>query len=264
MRYGMLNSSTINRLRRIPPLPIYSILRSGFLEISYVLRGSFLTHSGIIELRGLKLFVGDQLISKNLYRHFLLGSYEAPEYCMVQDYVAPSDVVLELGAGVGFIGLACARIVGGENVHSFEANPQLEALIRRNYSLSGMHPSLNIVLLSRGIGKESFFIKKDFWSSSTTVRGDVVEVIVDRRDLNEAVGAIRPTFLIMDIEGGEIDVADYLEPGTIRKLAMELHPDVVSAERIAGMFDTLARKGFTVEYMSADRRHAYLTRTADA
>src|SRR5690606_23487373 len=80
------------------------------------------------------------------------------------------DIVLELGTGLGFISSLCAKRIGGDNVHSFEANPALRRAILKNYRLNALSPRLEIALLGEKSGAITFYVMKNFWSSSAIRR----------------------------------------------------------------------------------------------
>lgn len=110
-------------------------------------------------------------------------------------------------------------------------------MIRRNYELNGLSPKLEICLLSDRAGEADFFVEPDFWSSSTIRRGEAAAVRkVPMRSLNEEIRRIGPTFLILDIEGGEYDLLQILDDfQTIKKVSIELHEDVIGPEKIAAI-----------------------------
>jgi FkbM family methyltransferase len=173
-------------------------------------------------------------------------------------FLEPEDRVMELGAGIGYIGLLCARRLAPGQVHSFEANPMMEPIIRGNYALNdGATPDLTIGLLSEEPGEAEFYVPKMFWAASTTPIPGARTIKTPRISLNERVRTLQTSFLIMDIEGGEIDVIETLEPGTLRKIAMELHPEVTGQEAIDGMFNRLSQHGFDCRWRSNAGQHAY-------
>jgi hypothetical protein len=68
------------------------------------------------------------------------------------------------------------------------------------------------------------------------------------RSLNEEIRRIRPTFLILDIEGGEYDLLQILDDFlTIKKVAIELHEDVIGPEKIESIKRRLVDAGFAID-----------------
>ncbi len=181
-----------------------------------LLRNNLSTRDGVVTHNGVRLRADDRLGS-DVVLQMMNGDYEGREARMVRMFLEPSDVVLELGAGVGFIGLLCAKMVGPDNVHSFEANPLMEQIIRENYRLNKCSPRLSIGMLSDRRGEAKLYVPDLFWAASASPMPGAREVPTVCLPFNETIRELQPTFLIMDIEGGEVDIVDMLEPGIIRR-----------------------------------------------
>jgi FkbM family methyltransferase len=66
------------------------------------------------------------------------GSYESAETQIVMENIKPGEVVLDIGANIGYYTLLFARLVGPEGrVISFEPDPQSFALLKRNVQANG-------------------------------------------------------------------------------------------------------------------------------
>jgi FkbM family methyltransferase len=158
-----------------------------------------------------------------------------------------SDVVLEVGAGIGFLSSYCARVIGSDRVFTFEANPLLESLIKDVYAANEVNPTLKIGVLGREAGSAKFYITRDFWASSLLPPAEPCEeVSVLVYDLNEEVRRINPTFLLMDIEGGEYDLIKAIDFHTIRKISVEIHTDVLGQGRVDEIKAITRDAGFVV------------------
>lgn len=176
------------------------------------------------------------------------GEYERSELKALRRHLSPDDVVMELGTGIGFISLACAKRVGGEKVFSFEANPALEPLIRANYELNHLHPKLEICVLGEDDGETDFYVHNLYWISSTRPGvPDTRHIRIPRRSLNDAIRRIDPTFLIMDIEGGERELFRFIDFHNIRKVALELHTEWIGRDEAEAIRRRLRDAGFAVD-----------------
>lgn len=199
----------------------------------------------VIRHVGVRLAI-DREIPPEILEFLHSGEYERGETKALRRHLRPDDVVMELGTGIGFVSLICARRIGPERVFSFEANPALEPLIRRNYELNRLHPELAICILGEGEGEADFYVHDLYWISSTRPGlPDTRRVRVPCRRLNDEIRRIDPTFLIMDIEGGEADVLRIIDFHHIRKIAMELHTDWIGPEATEAIFRRLREAGFT-------------------
>jgi FkbM family methyltransferase len=184
-------------------------------------------------LEGIKLDRGTGL-TVPIFKSIDDGRYELPEANIVRHALQPDDVVLKLGTGLGFISWPCARVVGCDNVYSFEANPALRPVILKNYQLNSLSPQLDISLLGETSGAIIFYFITGFWSSSTIKRHPRAKPIqVPMKCFNDELARIRPSFLIIDIEGGEHDFIRYASLDGVRKVCIELHPPVTGSWVVA-------------------------------
>lgn len=158
--------------------------------------------------------------------------YERAERRMIAQRLEREDIVLEVGTGLGLIATMCARRIGSDRVFTFEANPALVTVIEETFALNQVAPRLYNCILGTGGGTRTFFVVDEFWSSSTVQRRpDARAVHVPVRDLRSTMEEIRPTFLIVDIEGGEWELFRDIDLSGVRKVSIELHSRVIGSEK---------------------------------
>lgn len=209
----------------------------------------------VVEIEGVRLYRGSGLTIPVL-QAFEGSQYESPEARIVRHAISPGDIVLELGTGLGFVTSLCTKIVGGDNVHSYEANPALEPVIRRNFLLNGIAPKLEIALLGEESGTITFYVMKNFWSSSTIKRHPKAKPIqVPMKRFNDELARIRPSFLVIDIEGGEQDLIRYAQLDGVQKICIELHPHVIGPAAVAEVEGFFIRQGFYEDPETSDPEH---------
>lgn len=188
-------------------------------------------------------------ISDNVREAMFDGGYESAELRTIADNLSPEDRVLEIGTGVGLISTFCAKRIGADRVFTFEANPELAPLIQAVYARNEVSPNLDICVLGKGKGEEVFYVHDDFWSSSLYQRSPKAKkVSVPRRDINELIQRLQPTFLIMDIEGGESQIFEIINLDGISKVAVELHTSIIGQDRVDDICARLAAEGFLVDW----------------
>lgn len=201
------------------------------------------------ENRGIWLPCKQAGIAPGIARQIYLGEYESKEVDIVEHKLESSDIVVEVGAGLGYLSAFCAKRIGSERVHTFEANPALIPLIEATHRRNGIAPGVHNVLLARGAGECTFYVEPEFWASSTTARsGQAQAITVGQRDLNEELSRLSPTFLIVDIEGGEAEFFAYANLGGVRKICLETHPDVLGNDGISTIFSRLLADGFVLDF----------------
>lgn len=200
----------------------------------------------IVEIEGIKVRLGDY-VSETIRQALYSGYYEHPELQMVKYWLKPDDVVMEVGAGLGLISSYCAKKIGSDRVFTYEANPALEEPIKNNYNINGVSPTLEICLVGDEIGEKIFYIDKSFWASSITHwNADATAVKVPMKCFNQEVKRLNPTFLIMDVEGGEYEIIKQADFHNIQKISIEIHEQMIGHEKVESVKAKLASSGFKV------------------
>ena len=198
----------------------------------------------VVEVFGVRLRLGGHL-SQSLTERILSGYYEEPEMRCLSAILAPRDVVMEIGAGIGFLSSQCAKVVGSENTYAFEANPELEAVIRDTYELNGVFPHLEICVLAHEGGERIFYLEENFLTSSLTSQDPRARAVkVPAKLLNIEIARIQPSMLILDIEGGEFELFPDIDLRTVQKIVIELHPRKAEREKTRLLISDLYARGF--------------------
>lgn len=219
-----------------------------------------ITKPKIVDIEGIKLFVSDNLES-NVLRTIHQGIYEKSELQIVKKQIESDDTVMELGTGLGLISSYCAKKIGSERVFTYEANPQLKTYIESNYQLNNVNPNLVMCMLGEKPGKQDFYLNKDFWASSTLPINQEYQVIsIPVKSFNEEIFKINPTFLIIDIEGGEYELLKSANLYNVKKICLELHNDVLGEEKTNFILSKFADLGFVIDQNLSLSRELFLKR----
>ncbi len=229
-----------------------------------------LTLTGTVaEVSGVRLRLGGYL-GQSATERILSGNYEQDEMRGLSAILAPRDVVMEIGAGIGFLSSHCAKVVGSENTYAFEANPELEAAIRDTYELNRVSPHLEICVLAHEGGERTFYLAESFMVSSLTSQGQRTRAVkVPAKLLNAEIARIQPSLLMLDIEGGEFELFPEIDLQTIRKIVIELHPRNAEREKTRSLISDLYARGFVAykhashgDVLCMERRKSPLDREA--
>jgi FkbM family methyltransferase len=204
------------------------------------------------------VFVDTDKYSALLIKSLTQGGYEARERELVGALLRVEDRVLEIGTAVGAVTMTAAKIVGAENVLTYEANPQIAADARRNFAyndLAAIQARVGVLcnrkLFAGAPEQMEFFISRNFWASRLYVGvdgQDIVETVhVPTACLEEQISAHRATALICDIEGGEVELLTDADLTGIRLIIMETHNWAVGAKSTDAMMRALIVSGFNVD-----------------
>lgn len=199
-----------------------------------------------IEIDGITMRIDERMSEFNV-RKLMAGRHTIHERALVVGRLRPDDVVMELGGGIGMVSIACATAIGSDRVHAYEANPELESLIRDNYALNAVSPTLNMMALGEDHGTMSFHLAERFSHSSAQFAAEgsrTVEVPVE--PANRHLADTGATVLIVDIQGGEVDFFEFADLRAVRMLLVELHPFIIGVSGVLSVRRTLRRQGFEV------------------
>jgi FkbM family methyltransferase len=216
---------------------------------------------GWVDNHGVLLPTEGPGISADIRRQIFFSEYEDKEIEIVARRLASDDVVMEVGAGIGFLSAYCAKRIGSERVFAYEANPAMMEVIAATYRANGVTPEVHNALLANGEGSREFHVEPEFWASSTVKGSASANTIrVPQRDLNAELARVRPTFLIVDIEGGEIEFFETADLAGVRKICVETHPGIHANEALSGMLGRLIQQGFALDFTLMRKNVLYLSR----
>ena len=204
------------------------------------------------------VFVDEIRYGPKVVKALQTADYELPERLFTQKMLLPPDRVLEVGTGIGIVSMAAAERTSPDQVRTFDGNPYIVADAKKNFAFNrkdGITATLG-VLRSRAHLKPSektlkFTVLKDFWAShiGTGRPGSHLVEIVDVPILclEHEIAAHRANVLIIDIEGGEIDLLDRADLSPIRLIIMETHYWAVGAKATDRMIRRLIYQGFDID-----------------
>ena len=232
-----------------------SIFRSFWLHLHR------LRDTKIVTLDGIRVHSSahwaPQAVRNGLYKK----TYEDAERRLLLTDLRDGDRVLEIGAGIGVVGMLAASVTGGGNVLSYEANPALEPVIKANHSLNAAVPDVRFKAITTDGAPVQFHRAPNILSSSIHQRRQTEETItVESDSLADAIAEFAPDVLVMDVEGAEIDLLDGAPLGGIRSIVLELHPHIVGEAAIEKLLAGLEADGFRTA--EKDRKTVLLVNSA--
>jgi len=182
------------------------------------------------------------------------GVYEPEETKLVQSLVHPGDIVIDIGANIGYYTLQFAKLVrGAGKVIAFEPDPENFELLRRNVEINGYNITLERRAVSNRSGRLRLYRSSlntadhrifDSHDGRLSVEVDAVRLDDYLRDLDSV------NFIKMDIQGAEGVALDgmiaLLERSPGVKILSEFWPEGIAAcgRSPDWYLHTLARLGF--------------------
>jgi FkbM family methyltransferase len=204
-----------------------------------------------IELNGVTLLVEKEFLSPRMLQVLTTGDYEREEARRIPKVIKPGERIVELGGGIGYISAICGRNKHVDTITVFEAHPDLVPMIERTHEINGVRSRvINAVVLPKADRATApFYLRADFWASSLNPKPYGYERVVDVpvMPLSKMLEDFQPTMLIVDIEGGEGMLFNDIELPGVRKVYLEVHPDVLDVAEVKRIFDFFAARRFVYD-----------------
>lgn len=206
--------------------------------------------------RGIKLSLDERVISPNMIKTITEGRYEFAESKNIEKIIAKDEVILELGSGIGFITALAAKNPLTKRIVSYEANPKLLPTITEtlteNTDPARKNWEVRNAILQNGTSEivANFYIHKNFWASSLLPidNPDSIEQI-PIQNFNAVLNDIKPTMIICDIEGGELELFLHADLSSVRKVYMELHQRRIGRRGMVQVFNAMQARNFHYDQM---------------
>ncbi|WP_170335318.1 FkbM family methyltransferase [Ruegeria arenilitoris] len=212
-------------------------------------------------------FPDNPAILKRIHKRSIRrGNYERPERLAMKGLLEPTDHVLEIGGGIGFISTLMVREHGVARVRSFDANPDLIPFIQEVHKLNSVADRIDVrhgLIAAQEGPPLTFFVREDFLASSLNDNlgdrfGGVVKTVdVEQVTLESILDDFPANLLICDIEGAEADLLPALDLSTFRAAIVELHPQTIGLAGVKKVFEAFMSAGLV--YDAARSEQAVVT-----
>lgn len=216
-------------------------------------------YGSVVTVDGIRMRI-DPRMSPFQVKKLLRGRHTQHERQLLCERLEPEDIVMELGGGIGMLSTACALKIGGDRVHSYEANPTMESLIHDNYALNEVNPKMNMCMLGRTSDSCTFYASEHFARPSAyqlADQGKTTAYEVPVKPLNDEIQRIKPTVLVMDVQGSEGELLSFADLSTVRKLLVESHSNILGIFRVNALRRKLRNQGF-IETERAGQSFLYI------
>ena len=220
------------------------------VEIEVMTGTSEMTEDGLgAEFEGLKV-PASPFLSPKFASWIRKGNYERPERKLAEKLTRPGDRVVEMGAGIGFVGGYTAFKKPGLQLRSFEANPALIPHIEELYEINGLSDRARVdnkLLIANPDRPDhiKFHIHGSYLGSSVYEVGkpENPKYEIPTMGWDDLKAAFKPDVLVMDIEGAELDFLTHADVSGLRAIIVEMHPKIFGKEGEAACIEALRSKG---------------------
>lgn len=203
--------------------------------------------------------VGFDIREKSIHKQLILDRIREPKSTeLMRLFLKPDDIVLEVGANIGYYVLIESSILSDNGfIYALEPEPDNIDLLKKNISLNNLrNVEVYDLALSNRKGTAKLYTGKasnlhSMYQGQSQEKKSYVEV--NTLTLDGFLEDKKPiTFLRMDIEGHEVEVIDgmkkTLESPYLERMFIEIHPHVVPSNRMQSFLRTLKNYGFEITY----------------
>lgn len=202
---------------------------------------------------------GLDLRGKSIHKQLILdGIRERRSTGIMERFIRPDDVILELGANIGYYVLIESTVLSDKaHIYAVEPGPQNVELLKKNIALNDIsNIEVSHMAMSNQKGTAKLYLGQacnlhSLIDSSGTSDARYVEVRTDTVD--DFLKDKKPiTFLRMDVEGYETEVIhgmqETLKSPQFKRMFVEIHPHRVSPDKMQKFLQTLADCGFEIAH----------------
>ena len=211
-----------------------------------VLKFSSIKNSECVMFDGVKFPFDHRLMDKKRFVAVAAGAVEMDEISVAKKYISSSDVVVELGAGIGVAAARINRIIKPKKHICFEANPSLIPYLQNLFKINNMDISIKNMALGSN-KKLKFYALNDYILSSFIKpknRNDFIEIEVNTISCQKIIDHYLPTAIFCDVEGAELEYFDAKNFKNVKTIVIELHPNIYGSEGVEKVSQRFKSHGF--------------------
>ena len=219
-----------------------------------------------IELFGNKMYLKKQsFVSWKLSQE---GIYEETETRYVMDQIKEGQIVLDIGANIGYYTLIFANLVGKKgHVFAFEPEPDNFDVLKKNVetnnykntttenlAVSNKIGNIKLYLSKSNVGQHKIFPSKMTSDDYVNVNVTTIDEYFKLSDLYDKI-----SFIKIDVEGAEMGVLqgmDNLLEKNRLTLLMEFDPKLMIEYNVSpqDLLNFLVSKGFVLNYVDNENK----------
>lgn len=213
----------------------------------------------IFNINGYKMILdlrdaGDMSIFKGQYEQFTTK--------IIENLLKSNDVVIDIGAFVGYFTLLMAKLVKNGMVYSFEPTPETYKKLEKNIKINKFK---NILLFNKAVfdklGTATLNFMKDNNSGNTlfSSKESMSEIVVETFNL-DSLNLENVNFIKIDAEGAEFKILKgatrLIENSLNLKMIIEFFPLTLkrAGENPINLLNFIKEKGFIIKNINEETR----------
>ena len=202
--------------------------------------------------------LNDQGLSKDLYLYKKREVF-ATEY--LNEFIRKDEIIIDIGSNLGYFALLMSNLAKNGKIYAIEPVPLNMNILKRNIDLNKLkNISTFQIAIADKEGESKFYFLENFNNSSLEKLDEklnlkLLETIkvktttLDNFIKNFVLKEHLPTFIRMDLEGYEYSIfknSPEMLNFTNMKLFIELHPTLMSENKIKEMINIIKNNNFKI------------------
>jgi len=179
-------------------------------------------------------------------------NHEKDERNLIEKFIEPENT-LELGCSIGILSLYIKRIIKNKNLISIDANEKAIDYCKDLFKLNSLS---NYEFIHHKIGGGDFIINKKNYLSSQS-NWEKIDKNYSKNFLKDIIDKNKIKNLVIDIEGMEQFLFDFLDISQIKTIFIELHPDIYGQKN---SYEIIKNLNFNNFYSTAKINNNYCFR----
>ena len=177
------------------------------------------------------------------------GAIEYDEVAIAKQVISKDDILVEFGAGLGIAAARVHKLCSPKGHICFEANPLLGEYTRQLFKVNKLNIHFENIAL--GNGQTLPFHAMDDYILSTfpqPAEGQAfTRIEVTTITLDAVIKAHQPTVIFCDIEGAELDYFTSDQFEGVKKIVIELHPEIYGKHGLSAFCTRMQKQGFALK-----------------
>jgi len=157
------------------------------------------------------------------FNSFIQEKYEFKEKQLVEKYLSPDDIVLELGGCIGVISLLINKILNNKLNHVVL---EIDKINLKFLKLNRQNNNANFKIIHGVLSnQDNLYYKQShsFWGGKVSKKENSNPIESYSLKELELKSNLKFNTLVMDIEGGEVEIINEIDLSQFKKILFEIH-----------------------------------------
>jgi FkbM family methyltransferase len=198
------------------------------------------------EFDGVLFPFDDRFMDRKRFVAIAAGAIEQAEVSIATKTITQEDVVVEFGAGLGIAASRMHKLCVPKRHICFEANPIIQEYITQLIAANNLQMEFQNIALGNGKALDFYAMDDYILSSFEKPKQSQAyrKISVPTISLEDVVKTYQPSAIFCDIEGAELDYFTARDFAGLKKIVIELHPEIYGLTGQSAFCERMQKNGF--------------------